>query len=221
MSASYRLFHYWRSTSSWRVRWALALKGITPEFVHVNLLDGESESAAHRARNPFGYVPVLELLNPPAGKNRYLTESIAILEYLEETISTTPLLPKDPVDRAHIRALVESVNAGTQPLQNLSTQIYFSPDSDPQHPDKRRLWAQHWIRNGMNAYETLIRGSAGKFSFGDSVTMADLCLIPQCYAAERNQISVSEFPTISRVYENTVKTEGYRMSEPERFNPSK
>lgn len=202
------------------MRWALALKGITPAYIHVGLLDGESESAEHRARNPFGYVPVLELLDPPSEKHRYLVESIAILEYLEETVPLPALLPKNPLDRAYVRSLVEAVNAGTQPLQNLSTQIQVAPDSDPAHAEKRKAWARHWIRNGMAAYEELVRKEAGNFSFGDTMTFADLCLIPQCYAAERNEISIADYPTIFRIYGNAIKTEGYRASEPERFKPS-
>jgi maleylacetoacetate isomerase len=219
MAATFRLYHYWRSSSSWRVRWGLALKGVTPEYVHVDLLNGESESEAHRARNPFGYVPALEVLGVKSGNPRLLTESLAILEYLDETIATAPLLPKDPFARAQVRALAETVNAGTQPIQNLNVLLHLAPDEMPDAAAKRKVWAQHWIRNGLAAYEALAKPVAGKFSFGDTPTLADLCLIPQCYNAARFDVSLDAYPTISRVHENALKTEGYRLSEPERFKP--
>ncbi|MBS1964170.1 MAG: maleylacetoacetate isomerase [Bdellovibrionales bacterium] len=219
MSDSLRLYHYWRSTSSWRVRWALALKGISVEYVHVSLLDGESESEAHRARNPFGYVPVLEFLGEKNPERRYLVESLPIIEFLEETMPGAPLLPKEPRDRAHVRSLAEAINAGTQPVQNLSVQIELAPDTDPAHAAKRKAWAQIWIRRGLAAYETLAKARSGKFSFGDSLTLADLCLIPQVYNAARNDVALTEYPTISRIYANALETESYRASEPERFKP--
>lgn len=214
-----RLYHYWRSTSSWRVRWALAHKGLNAEFVAVSLLDGESESDEHRARNPFGYVPVLEFLGETDPTRRYLVESLAIVEFLEECSPTNPLLPRDPRDRAHVRALAETINAGTQPLQNLTTLVELAPDSDPDHAEKRKAWAQLWIRRGFAAYEALARARAGKFSLGDSLTLADLCLVPQCYNAVRNDVSFEDYPTIARVYGNAILTAGYAASEPERFKP--
>lgn len=215
----FRLYHYWRSSSSWRVRWSMALKGIEAEYVAVNLLDGESDSEEHRRKNPLGFVPVLEFLNEKAPERRFLTESVAILEYLEETHPTPALLPTDPVLRAKVRAFVETINADTQPLQNLTTQIYFAPESDPEHPAKRKIIAQHWIRNGFEAYEKLVAPLAGKFSCGDSISLADIVLIPQCYNAIRNDVSLEKYPTILRIYENAIKTEGYALSEPEKFKP--
>lgn len=197
----------------------MALKGIHPEFQAVDLLNGESESETHRLKNPFGYVPVLEFLDEENPERRFLSESVAILEYLEETFPTPALLPKDPVLRAKVRALVETINAGTQPLQNLTTLIYFAPDSDPEHPTKRKAMAQHWIRNGFDAYEKLAAPIAGKFSCGDTFTLADLVLVPQCYNAIRNDVSLERFPTLLRIYENAIKTEGYALSEPEKFKP--
>jgi maleylacetoacetate isomerase len=214
-----RLYHYWRSTSSWRVRWALAHKGIEADLVAVNLLDGESESEAYLAKNPFGYVPVLEFLDEKDPALRYLTESLPIIEFINEEFPHSPLLPKSSRDRAHVRALAETINAGTQPLQNLTTQIEISPESEIGFAEKRKAWAQLWIRRGFEAYETLASKRAGKFSFGDELTLADLCLIPQCYAAARNDVAIDTFPTVSKVYSEAIKTEGYRLSEPSRFQP--
>ncbi len=213
------LYHYWRSTSAWRVRWAMAYKDITPKFVSIGLLDGEAESEAHRARNPLGYVPVLEFPEEKDPSRRYLVESLPIIEYLEEVSPQKPLLPTNSRDRAHVRALAETINAGTQAVQNLTVQIYLAPDSDPDHAAKRKAWAVHWITHGLEAYEILAAKRSGKFSFGDSLTLADLFLVPQCYGAIRNEISFAHLPTVARAYANALETESYLASEPERFKP--
>lgn len=211
--AKLKLFHYWRSSSSWRVRWALALKGLPYEAVPVSLLNGESESPEHRARNPLGFVPVLEVTDNQ-GQTRTLLESIAILEWLEENHPTPPLYPGDSWNRALIRQFVEIINADTQPLQNLPAQDLHSQD-----PEAKKAWARHWIQNGLHAYETLARSTAGTFTIGDTVSAADLCLIPQVYNAKRYQVDLTPYPTLCRIVENAEKTEGWRLSEPERFNP--
>ncbi len=198
----------------------MALKGIQPEFKHVDLLNGESESDAYRKINPFGYVPALEFLGEKTPSRQFLTESVAILEWLEESHPSPALLPRDPISRAKVRALVESINAGTQPLQNLTNLIYSVPESAPDFAAKRKELAAHWIRNGFEAYESLAAPSAGKFSFGDEITHADLALIPQCYNALRFDVSLEKYPTILHVYENAIKTEGYAASEPEKFKPA-
>lgn len=210
-----RLYHYWRSSSSWRVRLALAHKGIDVEYRAVSLLDGESESPEHRARNPMGFVPVLEFLDETDPGRRYLTESIAIIEWLEERFPQNPLLPQDPVLRARTRALAETINAGTAPLQNLTAQIQHTDDAA-----KRKAWAQHWIREGLSAYEALARPLAGKFSVGDSLTVADLCLIPQCYNALRNELRLDDFPLVHAIYRNVLETPAAKQSEPDRFKPA-
>ena len=218
------LYHYWRSSSSWRVRWAFAVKGVECNYISVDLLNGESESAAHLARNPLGYVPVLEFAHPAAEfdneqdlpPSSYLSESVAIMEWADETFPEPCLLPEDIFERAQVRSLVEIINADTQPLQNLAPQALHSDD-----PEKRKLWAQHWIRNGLSAYETAVQKTAMLYSFGDTLTMADLCLIPQCYNAMRYDISLSDYPTIKRIYDAAIKTESYRRSEPSAFEPKK
>jgi maleylpyruvate isomerase len=221
MTNSLRLFHYWRSSSSWRVRIALAHKGIEAEYVPVSLLDGESESLAHLARNPFGYVPVLEFIGEKDPARRYLVESLPIIEFLEENFPANPLLPKDSRDRAHVRALAEMINAGTQPLQNLTTQIAIAPDTDPDHAEKRKRWGQIWARRGFEAFESLARPSAGKFSFGDTVTVADLCLVPQIYGAARLGVSHVDYPTIAQIYANLSTLPSVISSHPDRYAPKK
>jgi maleylacetoacetate isomerase len=207
-----RLYHYWRSSSSWRVRWALSFKKIPYEAVAVNLLSDEPSSPEHRLRNPLGYVPVLEFIDET--RLKFLGESMAILEWLEETVPTPPLLPKDPILRARSRQLSEIINAGTQPLQNPNVSEQHSSD-----PQEQRRWNQVWIRNGLSAYEACVQETCGKFSIEDSLTLADLYLIPQCYNAIRNQISLTEFPRIQRIYEAARLTESCKAAEPEQFEP--
>lgn len=200
------LYHYWRSSSSWRVRWALAIKGLQSKFVHVDLLSGESEQEPHLSRNPLGYVPVLNV----DGQN--LIESVAIIEWLEENFSTPTLYPGDTFNRAQIRTLAEIINADTQPVQNLNV-----VDRLPE--DQRAEWKDHFIRRGFQAYEKIAAKSAGKFSVGDSVCAADLFLIPQCYNALRGKINLNDFPLIERIYQAALQTEQCQAAHPDRYKP--
>lgn len=208
----FKLYHYWRSTSSWRVRWALQIKGITPEYVAVDLLGDETEQPAHLAKNPMGYVPVLELHQGESFHR--LGESTAIIEWLEETFPEPALLPEDPFLRAHARMLCEIVNSGIQPLQNLTVTDYLSPDAE-----KKKSWTQHWIRRGLNAFETLVQMHAGTYCIGDDLSAPDLFLIPQCYAAQRNDVSLAEFPTIARIQEAANRLPSAIAAHPDRFKP--
>lgn len=214
-----RLFHYWRSSASWRVRWGLNIKGLTPEFVPVGLLDGEVDGPAHHARNPMAFVPVLEFLDYGSRTRverpfRYMSESLPILEWLDETCPGPKLLPTDPWLRYRTRHLAEIINAGTQPLQNLEAQA-LAADT----PEKRKTWTIHWIDKGLNAYEELVTETAGKFSLGDVPTLADLCLIPQVYNALRNDLNLGAWPTVKRIYETALQLPQCLASAPEQHAP--
>ncbi|RYG64127.1 maleylacetoacetate isomerase [bacterium] len=210
-----RLYHYWRSSSSWRVRLALAHKKVSAEMVAVSLLDGESESDSHRSRNPLGFVPVLEFLDETNPKKRYLAESLPMIEWLEETYPEYPLLPHDRYDRALVRSLAEIVNSEIHPLQNLTTQLHYSLD-----PEKRKEWAQHWISEGLRAYEKLASPGAGNFSFGDALTSADLCLYPQLYNAKRFEVSLEPFPTLERILKHAeANLPIYQKTHPSVYEP--
>lgn len=209
-----KLYHYWRSSSSWRVRWALALKSLNVEYIAINILSDEPESPAHLQRNPLGYVPVLEVTQP--GQDPWiLTESTAIIEFIEELYPEPALLPKDPFQRARVRQLAQIINADTQPLQNPNVAEKFTTDL------KLKLeWNQYWIRKGLKAYEVTAQPTAGRFSVGDTVTLADLCLIPQCYNAIRNEINLAtEFPLIQQIYQTALETPACKQSAPEVFQP--
>lgn len=210
----FKLYHYWRSSSSWRVRWALAHKSLHCEYLPVNLLSDDPDSPEHLARNPMGYVPALEIID--GGTTYCLTESMAIIEWLEEKFPRSPLFPGDAFQRARIRQLCETINSGTQPLQNLNVLQHFSSD-----PEEQKKWAQYWIRKGLHAYEQLARGGAGRFSVGDTLTAADLFLIPQLYNARRQDVMAeAEFPLLAKVMENALQTPSAKASEPERFKPT-
>ncbi len=202
------LYHYWRSSCSWRVRWALELKGIQPKMVHVGLLDGEVDGESHRSRNPMGHVPVLKV------GNSHLIESVAIIEWLEETMPSPSLLPGDSFQRAQTRALMEIVNSGIQPLQNLGVLDQVSAD-----PERRKLWSQHFIEIGLAAFEKKVSETAGRFCMGSKITAADLFLIPQCYNALRNDVNLSRFPRIQGIYQEATATEACKASAPERYQP--
>lgn len=202
------LYHYWRSSSSWRVRWALEIKGVKAAFTHVDLLSGEVDREPHLSRNPMGYVPVLE------ADGRMLIESMAILEWLEETHPSPQLMPGDAFERAHIRALCEIINAGTQPIQNLPVLDFFSDEDE-----KRREWAQYFIRRGLSAFQAVAAPRAGRHCVGDRVTAADIFLIPQCYNARRFGMDPAEFPLIERLFAAAMETEACKRSAPEKFQP--
>jgi maleylacetoacetate isomerase len=174
-----KLYHFWRSSASWRVRWALAIKGIPFESVVVDLLGKAQKEALHRGRNPIGHVPVLEV------DGRYLGESMAILEWLEETHPEPALFPRDPLGRARVRQLCELVNAGIQPLQNLTV---LDRVSESDHA-ARNAWAAAFNERGLAAFEALLRGWEGEregpFCWGGRLGAADLFLVPQVYSARR------------------------------------
>ncbi len=199
------LYEYWRSSCSWRVRWALNIKNIPYQSHHIDLLKKEHLSQEYMKKNPSGLVPCLMTAYGP------VSESIAILEWLEEIKPTPSLLPSDPYSRLLVRQLVQKIASGTQPVQNLSVQARVSSD-----PQERQNWAYYWIEKGLGSYEALLRNLSlnGTFSMGGEVTMADLCLIPQCYNAERFGVDLSLFPIINGIYRRTLKTKACSKAHP-------
>jgi len=189
--ASLTLYSYWRSSSSFRVRLALALKGLSYEVVPVNLLRGEQRSASYKARSPMGFVPCLMVDDTP------FVESVAIIELLEELYPHPALYPSAPYDRARVRALVEMVNAGIQPLQNLSVLDHLSQDLQT-----RLAWSRHFIARGLEAFEAAManhaaRGIEGRYAYGDAPTAADCYLAPQVYNARRFGVDLGKYPRLT------------------------
>jgi maleylpyruvate isomerase len=208
-----KLYHYWRSSCSWRVRWALDYKGIAAELQHVSLLDGESESETHRSRNPLGYVPALERLDL-TGAERFLSDSTAIVNWLDEVHPGPSLFPGDPWNRARVRSLAGIISSDTQPVQNLNVLHRHSSDAAEQ-----KRWAQEFIHQGLAAFERAATPVAGRFSVGSDLSWADLCLIPQCYNADRFGVGLDDFPTIRRIVAETQALESVQSSHPSRYEP--
>lgn len=209
------LYHYFRSSSSWRVRWALDIKGIAYTAVAVNLLKSEQQQQDYLGKNPLGLVPALE------HEGHLLAESVAILEYLEERFPTPALLPADALGRARVRQLVQIISADTQPLQNLSVLRHLGK-LDPAG-ELPKQWARHYITRGLDAYEALLHKPdwpAGVFSYGDALSMAELCLVPQCYNARRQGLDLGSWPRLSAIEAAALATAAAQSSHPDAFAPT-
>lgn len=203
-----KLYTYWRSSASWRVRWALEMKEISFESHPVNLLTGENKSAEHLARNSLGLLPVLEVDN-----GIYLSESMAILEWIEEVyhLRGPSLFPGTPLERARVRQLCEIINSDTAPLQTPRAQKRHHAD-----PASQKSWAQDFIRQGLKAFDESSRALRKTFSVYNDVSAADLFLVPQIYNALRYEIDVAaEYPELYQIYTNSLKTEACKKSLPE------
>lgn len=187
------LYQFWRSSASWRVRWALAVKGVPFESVVVDLGAGAQHSPENLARNAMGRVPSLYL------DGVYLAESVAIIEYLEERFPEPALYPKNALDRARVRQIVELVNSGVQPLQNTSVYKFHSQDDEEQ-----KRWIKHWNERGVAALEKLLAqhaketGVDGPYAFGNTFSAADIFVVPQVGSARRFGVDLSPYPRLLR-----------------------
>ncbi|MEG1038825.1 MAG: maleylacetoacetate isomerase [Pseudomonas sp.] len=201
------LFNYFRSTSSYRVRIALALKQLEYQYVPVNLLKGEQTEADFLSLNPQGRVPALRI-----DSGELLVQSPAIIEYLEEVYPQPALLPADPVQRAQARGVAALIGCDVHPLHNVSVlnQLRGSGFSEEQV----NAWIAHWISQGLAAVEKLI-GDDG-FCFGEEPGLADVYLIPQLYAAERFGIGLSDYPRIRRVADLATEHPAFIQAHPAR-----
>lgn len=205
-----RLYDYWRSSAAYRVRIALNLKGIDAERVPVNLRQGGQRTLDYLAKNPQGLVPTLEL-----DDGRRLTQSLAIVEYLDETRPEPPLLPKEPFARAEVRSLALLVACDIHPLNN--TRVLQHLEHRLGHGERDVVaWYRHWIAEGLGALEKRLAGAAGRFCHGDSVTLADICLVPQLYNARRYQCDLSPYPTLRRVEAACLALPAFEDARPER-----
>ena len=213
--AKIALYTYWRSSSAYRVRFALAAKKLAYEPIAVNLLQGEQHGEAHRGRSPTGYVPCLVIDGRP------VVESVAILELLDDLFPDPPLYPRDPWQKAHVRGLVEIINAGTQPLQNLNVLQHLEKQLGLA-PPARKAWIQHFIGRGLASYERLLEmlekegAPQGRFSYGDVLTAADMYLVPQMYNAQRYGVDLAPYPRTVAAAEAALTTEAAQAALPER-----
>jgi len=212
VSEQLRLYSYWRSSAAYRVRIGLNLKGLRYEIVPVHLVrdGGEQHSAEFRIANPQGLVPVLQ------HGSRQLRQSLAILEYLDETWPSPLLLPAPARARQRVRALAQAVACEIHPLNNLRVLQYFEREwGVPQ--TERDEWVRHWVVEGFRAVETMLTDhpATGRYCEGDTPTIADCCLIPQVYNARRFGVDVEQFPTIARIEQACLALPAFDLARPE------
>jgi maleylacetoacetate isomerase len=202
------LFDYFRSSACYRVRIALNLKGVAYEAAPVNLLEGAQREEAYRAANPQGLVPMLEI------DGQRLTQSLAILDYLDATRPEPPFLPSDPAEQAHVLALGLTIACDIHPLNNLRVLKYLSRELEaPQ--EARDAWYRHWIAEGLSALETLAAPRAGRFLYGDAPTLADICLVPQLYNARRFEVPLEAYPTLVQADAEANRLEAFAAAHPD------
>lgn len=191
-----KLYTYANSSAAYRVRIAMNLKSIKPEQVFVHLLKdgGEHHKAEYHALNPQELVPTLVV----GGRN--IGQSLAIVEYLDETHPTPRILPHHPLDRARVRQIALAIACDMHPVMNLSVRQYLKSDMK-KSDEEIAVWYEHFIHRGFKAIETLLADSkeTGKYCHGDEVTLADICLVPQVYNARRNKIALDAYPVIVRI----------------------
>lgn len=206
------LYSFFNSSAAYRVRIALGLKGLDYRIVPVDLLKkggGEQRDAAYLDRNPAGLVPVL------VDDRHVLTQSLAIIEYLDEVYRTPPLLPPDPVGRARVRALALSIAADIHPLNNLRVLRRLAHDLQIEKP-ARDDWYRHWVMVGFQALEAHLRSSdTGRCCHGDDPGLADCCLIPQVHNARRLQVDMAAYPNIERIAVYCGDLPAFRAAHPD------
>jgi maleylpyruvate isomerase len=203
-----KLYNYWRSSASWRVRIALHHKGLPFEYVPVQIAEREQNLPVYRDKNPMQQVPTLELEDQ--GRLLHLAQSMAILEYLEERFPTPPLLPTGRAARARARQLAECVNAGIQPFQNLPLLHYVKETLN----GDSIAFARRYNEKGLEALEAM--AGSDPFLVGEAPTIADVCLVPQMYSARRFGVDVAAFPNLLRVEAACNALPGFAEAHPDR-----
>lgn len=203
------LYDYWRSSAAYRLRIAFGVADLPFEAISVDLLTAEHRGAENMARNPQGLVPTVQI------GDEVLTQSLAIIEYLSDA-GYHHFLPRAPLDKAHVRALSYAIAMETHPVCNLSVAKYGSQISNGTVSMKD--WMQHFIPKGLAGFEGLLRGDSS-CCFGDTVTMADLCLAPQIYNAERWEVDLSPFPKITAIMAHLNTLDPVKAAHPDNFAP--
>jgi len=207
---SMKLYNYFRSSASFRVRIGLAIKGLPFDYVPVHLAQSEHLKPEYATKVSDALVPMLEL-----DDGQRLTQSLAILEYLDEVHPEPPLLPVDPMDRARVRALALSVACEIHPLNNLRVLRYLTRELKVTEEQKNQ-WYAHWVRQGLEAFErTLQVGPNGLYSHGNQVGLADCLLIPQIFNAQRFEVPLNDLPRVMAVFDACMALESFQQARPE------
>ncbi len=205
-----KLYGYWRSSAAYRVRIALALKGVGYQSIPVHLVKngGEQHQAVYQALNPAELVPTL------VDEELTLNQSLAILEYLDARYPEPALLPADAAQAAQVRALALDIACDIHPLNNLRVLQYLTGPLGLSEQQKTE-WIHHWLATGFQALEQRLAETAGKFCIGDKVSLADLCLVPQVYNALRFQLDMSPYPVMMAIYQHCNQLDAFQQAAPE------
>jgi maleylacetoacetate isomerase len=201
-----KLYDYTKSTAAYRVRIALNLKGVSAESVPVNLLDGEQTSPAYKQTNPQGLVPTL------ATEQGHLSQSLAILEFLDEQFPEPRLLPSEPWQKAKVRSMAFTIACDIHPLNNLRVLKYLTGELDVSEEEKLR-WYAHWITEGFQALEQQM--CSEKFCIGEQISLADICLVPQMFNARRFNVNLAEFPKLVAIDKHLLELPEIATAAPE------
>ena len=196
----------WRSSAAYRVRIGLNLKGLAYDIAPVNLVANQHQAPAFAALNPQRFLPALEV------DGRTLTQSLAILDWLDETVPTPPLLPADPFDRAVVRSMAQIVASDIHPVNNLRI-LRALTDLGVDEPG-REAWIGRWITDGFTALETMVARHGAGYAFGEAPTLADCCLIPQVYNAERFRTDLTPFPALRAVAARCAEHPAFAAAHP-------
>jgi maleylacetoacetate isomerase len=203
-----KLYNYFRSSASFRVRIALELKGLAYEYRAVHLAKGEQKQPEFTALTAEGLVPLLEL-----DDGRRLTQSMAIIEYLDETHPQPALLPADAAGRARVRSLAQIVACEIHPLNNLRVLKYLVHELKV-GDEAKNAWYRHWVRLGLESYEAQLAAQPATYSHGDAPTLADCCLVPQIFNAQRFDCDLSGLPRTMAVFEACMKLPAFQRAQP-------
>ena len=204
------LYNYFRSSASYRVRIALALKGLAYDYRAIHLVKNEQSSPAYAELVPARLVPLLK------DGDRLLTQSLAIIEYLDETHPEPPLLPGDAFARARVRALALDIACEIHPLNNLRVLRYLVRELKVGEEDKNR-WYRHWVETGLEVVEKRLAGEpdTGRFCHGDAPTLADIVLVPQIFNAQRFECGLDHVPTVMRVFGECMRLDAFTKTQPD------
>lgn len=203
-----KLYNYFRSSASFRVRIALQLKGLPFEYIPVHLAKGQHKLPEYSAIAADNLVPNLVI------DGEHLSQSMAIIEYLDEMYPEPPLLPKAPLDRARVRALAQSIACEIHPINNLRVLKYLSGHLGL-NEDQKNTWYRHWVREGLEAFERqLAQGPKSTYCYGNTPSLADCCLVPQIFNAKRFDVNLEGLPQTMGAFEACMKLEAFQKAQP-------